>query len=169
MSSSNKRLWISLTDSPLSLRWHTLDLISTLKPGSQYDTRTSVASRVSGWCWNRLYFYSSVASWALASIQPIRLSKNFNIRAAIWLMKRNFFLDAHNACGSSVILWTRLNAWPPCSLRGESTMLTRSHANYIMQAWASHEHESLACPSFSTHKLLAGACKDAHEWLASDC
>ena len=47
-----------------------------LKPGSQYDARASVVSRASGWRWNRLDFYSSVASRALASVQPIRLSKN---------------------------------------------------------------------------------------------
>ena len=44
-------------------------------PGSQY-ARTSVASRASGWRWNRLDFYSSIVLWALASVQPIRLSKN---------------------------------------------------------------------------------------------
>ena len=49
---------------------------STIKPGSQYDARASVASRASGWCWNRLDFYFSVALRVLASIQPIRLFKN---------------------------------------------------------------------------------------------
>ena len=41
-----------------------------------YDACASVALRASGLRWNRLDFYSSVASWALASVQPIRLSKN---------------------------------------------------------------------------------------------
>ena len=50
-------------------------IATTLKPGSQYDARASVASRVLGWRWNRLDFYSNVASRALASVQPIRLSK----------------------------------------------------------------------------------------------
>ena len=50
--------------------------VHLLKPGSQYDARASVASRASGWRWNRIDFYSSIASWALASVQPIRLSKN---------------------------------------------------------------------------------------------
>ena len=47
-----------------------------LKPGSQYDARASVALRASGCRWNRLDFYSSIASRALTSVQPIRLSKN---------------------------------------------------------------------------------------------
>ena len=38
----------------------------------------AVASRVSGWCWSRLDFYSSVTSRVLASVQPIRLSKNLS-------------------------------------------------------------------------------------------
>ena len=47
-----------------------------LKPGSQYDARTSIASRASGWCRNRLNFYYSIVSRAFSSGQPIRLSKN---------------------------------------------------------------------------------------------
>ena len=47
-----------------------------LKLGSQYYAHASVVSQASGWCWNRLDFYSSVASWALTSVQPIWLSKN---------------------------------------------------------------------------------------------
>ena len=46
-----------------------------IKPGSQYDACANVASRASRWRWNRLDFYSSIASRALASVQPIRLSK----------------------------------------------------------------------------------------------
>ena len=65
-------------------------LFGCFKPGSQYDARASIALRASGWCWNRLDFYSSVASLALASVQPIRLSKN--LRDAIWLVKKTFFL-----------------------------------------------------------------------------
>ena len=61
-----------------------------------------------GWRWNRLDFYSSVASRELASVQPIRLLKNY-VRDAIWLVKNNTFsLDAHDACGASIILWTQL-------------------------------------------------------------
>ena len=33
-----------------------------LNTGSQYDAHTSVALRVSGWCWNRLDLYSSIVS-----------------------------------------------------------------------------------------------------------
>ena len=44
---------------------------------AQYDTHASVVSWASGWHWNRLHFYSNVASRTLASIQPIRLLKNF--------------------------------------------------------------------------------------------
>ena len=47
-----------------------------LKPGSQYDACTSIASRASGWRRNRLDFYYSIVSRAFASGQPIRLSKN---------------------------------------------------------------------------------------------
>ena len=50
--------------------------IVSVKHGSQYDACATIALRASGWRWNRLDFYSSLASWALASIQPIRLSKN---------------------------------------------------------------------------------------------
>ena len=49
---------------------------ASIKPGSQYDAHANVASRAPGWRWNRLDFYSSVALQALASVQPIRLSKN---------------------------------------------------------------------------------------------
>ena len=49
---------------------------ASIKPALQYDAHANVASRVPGWCWNRLDFYSSVALQALASVQPIRLSKN---------------------------------------------------------------------------------------------
>ena len=83
--------------------------MAKLKPGSQYDARASVASRVSGWRWNRLDFYSSVASWALASVQPIRLSKNLMSEMQFDWWKKTFFRDAHDARGASVILWTRLN------------------------------------------------------------
>ena len=37
------------------------------------------ASQALGWHWNRLNFYSSIASPALASIQPIKLSKNLTL------------------------------------------------------------------------------------------
>ena len=53
-----------------------LGVLFHLKPSSQYDARASITSRASGWRWNRLNFYSSVVSRALASVQPIRLSKN---------------------------------------------------------------------------------------------
>ena len=49
---------------------------ASIKPGSQYDAHSNVASWAPGWHWNRLDFYSSVASQALASVQPIRLLKN---------------------------------------------------------------------------------------------
>ena len=60
-----------------------------VKAGSQFDTGPSVASQASIWhsVWNRLDFYSSVASLALASIQPIK--KN-DIRKRIWLVKKCF-------------------------------------------------------------------------------
>ena len=51
--------------------------VTHYKAGSQYDSGASMASQASGWCWNRLNFYSSIASPALASVQPIRLSKNW--------------------------------------------------------------------------------------------
>ena len=47
----------------------------SVKPGLQYDDDASVGLRVLGWHWNRLTFYSSVASPALASVQSIKLSK----------------------------------------------------------------------------------------------
>ena len=70
----------------------------TVKPGSQYDARASVASRASGWRWNRLDFYSSVAC---------------NLTGE----KRTFFRDAHDARdarGASVILWTSLYSTCTC-------------------------------------------------------
>ena len=76
-----------------------------IKPGSQYDAHASVASRASGWRWNRLDFYSSVASRALASVQPIRLSKNLTSGMQFDWWKKDFFpWRSHSA---SVILWTR--------------------------------------------------------------
>ena len=39
---------------------------ASIKPGSQYDARASVVLQVLGWRWNRLDFYSSIASQALA-------------------------------------------------------------------------------------------------------
>ena len=39
-----------------------------VKAGSQYDTRASVVSWALGLRWNRLNFYSSIASPALASV-----------------------------------------------------------------------------------------------------
>ena len=75
-----------------------------VKPGSQYDACASVAS---GWCWNKLDFYSSVASWALASIQPIRLSKNLTSGMQFDWWKKTLFCDAHDAHGAR----TRLKAW----------------------------------------------------------
>ena len=47
------------------LHWFSLHFIVTvyIKPGSQHDgDGASVASRVSGRCWNRLNFHSSIAS-----------------------------------------------------------------------------------------------------------
>ena len=65
--------------------------IVELRPGSQYDARASVASRASGWRWNRLDFYSNVALRALASVQPIRLSKNLTSGMQFDWWKRDFF------------------------------------------------------------------------------
>ena len=73
------------------LNWP-IQLKHKLKPGSQYDARASVAMRASGWHWNRLDFYSSVASWALASVQPIRLSKNLTSAMQFDWWKRLFSL-----------------------------------------------------------------------------
>ena len=84
-------------------------LLSNLKPGSQNDACASVALRASGWRWNRLNFYSSIASRALASVQPIRLSKNLTSGMQFDGKKNTFFRDAHDARSASVILWTRLN------------------------------------------------------------
>ena len=61
-----------------------------LKPGSQYDAGASVALQVSGWCWNGLYFYSMCC---VASIQPIRLSKNLTSGIEFWLVKKSIFLS----------------------------------------------------------------------------
>ena len=66
---------------------------------------TNVVSWASRWCWNRLNFYSSVAS-------PVFNPSDcqiFGIRNRTWLVKK--ILDAHDACdacSASVILWTRL-------------------------------------------------------------
>ena len=81
---------------------------ASIKPSSQYDTRSSIALRASGWCWNRLDFYSSVASQELASVQPIRLLKNLMSEMQFDWWKNTFSLDAHDACATSIILWTRL-------------------------------------------------------------
>ena len=81
---------------------------ASIKPGSQYDAHASVASRTSGWHWNRLDFYSSVASRALASIQPIRLPKNLMSEIQFDWWKNTFSFEVHNTCGASFILWTRL-------------------------------------------------------------
>ena len=62
-----------------------------IKPGSQYDARASIASRASGWRWNRLDFYSSIASRALASVQPIRLSKILMSGMQFDWWKKEFF------------------------------------------------------------------------------
>ena len=56
---------------------------TSLKGGTQYGTHPSV---MSGWCWNRLYFYSSIASSMLASIQAIRLSENLTPRIEFLLV-----------------------------------------------------------------------------------
>ena len=89
--------------------WREYMPLLRIKPGSQYDAHASIASwasRASGWCWNRLDFYSSIASRALASVQPIRSSKNL---MSGWCWKNTFFHDARDTHGASVILWTRLN------------------------------------------------------------
>ena len=98
----------------------------TLKAGSQYDARACVASRVSEWCWNRLDFYSNVASRALASIQPIILSKNLTVRDAIWLVKKRIFpwrlwrqrhiVNQALVSGSSLCMWNVNEAFSPCTL-----------------------------------------------------
>ena len=100
-----------------TIQWHTARMFFTylceihyhgwLKPGSQFDPRTSVVLWASGWRWNRLDFYSSVASRALASVQPIRLSKNLTSGMQFDWWKD--FSDVRDARGASVILWTRLN------------------------------------------------------------
>ena len=64
----------------------------TVKPGSQYDARASVAPRASGLRWNRLDFYSSVALRVLASVQPIRLLKNLTSGMQFDWWKKDFFL-----------------------------------------------------------------------------
>ena len=56
------------------------------------DAAASIVSRVSMWL-DRLNFYSSIVSLALASIQPIRLLKNLIIiRNWIWQVKNTFYL-----------------------------------------------------------------------------
>ena len=97
------------------LRWHTY---KSSRPGSQYDVRTSVVSRASEWRWNRLEFYSSVVSWALASVQPIRLSKNLTSRMQFDWWKNTSSRDTHDARdagGTSIILWTRPYIQPAAS------------------------------------------------------
>ena len=81
---------------------------ASIKPASQYDAHANVASRAPGWRWNRLDFYSSVALQALASVQPIRLSKNLMSEIQFDWLKILFPLTLTNACGASFILWTRL-------------------------------------------------------------
>ena len=67
-----------------------------IRPWSQHGA--SIASWALEWCWNRLDFYSSVVSPALANVQTNQnsiklLSNNFDIKNRIWLMKKiTFFL-----------------------------------------------------------------------------
>ena len=88
--------------SPLLVRCRfSMCWIQTVQPGSQYGAHTSVASRASGWCWNILDFYSSVALQVLASVQPIRMSKNLTSGMQFDWWKNTFF---HYARSASVIL-----------------------------------------------------------------
>ena len=65
---------------------------ASIKPGSQYDVCASVASQAPGLHWNRLDFYSSVASQLSISQRPTnQIIEKFNFRDAIWLVKKILF------------------------------------------------------------------------------
>ena len=59
--------------------------------GLQYDAGTNIVLQVLGWCWNRLDFYSSIVSPALAGVQSIRSSKNNIMEYNLTSEKNNFF------------------------------------------------------------------------------
>ena len=82
-------LCFTVSSACLSLRLVT-KVSRCVKLGSQYDARASVASQASGWRWNRLDFYSNVASQALASVQPISLLKNITSGMQFDWWKKDF-------------------------------------------------------------------------------
>ena len=138
-----------------------------LKPGSQYDARASVASRVSGWRWNRLDFYSSVASRALACIQPIRMLKNLMSGMQFhWWKKRSTFFrdahDAHDAHGSSVILWTRLR----CAL---STFYEVLDGTWSLEVLMLQLYKNISTTVHAMTKSFVSFCSAQDEFTDMNC
>ena len=63
------------------------------KPRLTFGSGTNMVSQVSGGCWNRLNFYSSVAMPVLPSVQPVRLSKNLTSGKEFDYWKKYSFLQ----------------------------------------------------------------------------
>ena len=78
--------WHGYIKWPYAVSNQTDSATASLKAGSQYDACTSIASLVSG-RWTQFLFQHCVAS---------------AIRNTIWVVKKSFSCDAHDACGASI-------------------------------------------------------------------
>ena len=133
----------------------TYTLVSLLKAGSLLWRWLSLVPRLDAdssvalcWCWNRLDFYSSIASPALASFQPIRLSK-------IWHEKNSFF----------PLILTMVTMLVALALYCEPGLLHLyiSYNNYVQCTPLIHVHNSLT----HVHTSLIHTCDSCINYESS--